>query len=211
MMQHEPAQQLLHGSEIFVLDNDEIMRETLSAVLAPEGCRVTCFAEGHSFLATARMRAPACILLDINMPDRSGLEMLRELNAPRYPAPILMLSGQNDVSIAINAIRGGALDFIEKPFEAAQVVARIYQAILAWRRRDVTDATGLPLFLGSERLTRREHEVLAQITGGASNKEAGCKLGISPRTVEVHRARIMDKLGAKNAADLVRMVFGRGH
>ncbi len=207
-MQREPAQQLLYGSEIFVLDDDETMREILSAVLAPEGCQVTCFAEGHSFLAAARTRTPACILLDTNMPDRSGLDVLRELNAPCYPAPILMMSGQNDVPTAVNAIRGGALNFIEKPFEAAQVVARVYEAILAWTRRGVT---GLPLFPGSERLTRREHEVLAQITSGASNKEAGRKLGISPRTVEVHRARIMNKLGAKNAADLVRMVLGRGH
>ena len=207
-MQREPAQQLLYGSEIFVLDDDETMREILSAVLAPEGCQVTCFAEGHSFLAAARTRTPACILLDTNMPDRSGLDVLRELNAPCYPAPILMMSGQNDVPTAVNAIRGGALNFIEKPFEAAQVVARVYEAILAWTRRGVT---GLPLFPGSERLTRREHEVLAQITSGASNKESGRKLGISPRTVEVHRARIMGKLGAKNAADLVRIVLGRGH
>ena len=92
------AEQHLSGSEIFVVDDDEAMRDTLSAVLAPEGCRVTCFAEGRSFLAAARARTPACILLDVNMPGDSGLDVLRELDAPHYPAPILIVSGQRDVS-----------------------------------------------------------------------------------------------------------------
>ena len=118
------------------------------------------------------------------------------------------MSGQNDVPTAVKAIRNGALDFIEKPFEAAQVVARVCQAINTWSRRDADGDCGL--FPGCERLTPREHEVLVRITGGASNKEAGRELGISPRTVEVHRARIMEKLGAKKAAALVRMVLGAG-
>jgi two-component system response regulator FixJ len=176
-------QQQLHGSEIFVVDDDEMMRDTLSAVLAPEGCRVTCFAEGQSFLAAARSRTPACILLDVNMPDRSGL----------------------DIPTAVNAIKGGALDFIEKPFDAAAVVARVREAINAWARRAL-----LPEVQGAEHLTPREREVLLLVTSGASNKEAGRTLSISPRTVEVHRARIMDKLGAKNAADLVRLVLRPG-
>ncbi len=209
MMQREPAQRRLHGSEIFIVDDDEVIRDTLSALLTPEGCQVTCFADGHSFLAVARLRTPACILLDLNMPDRSGLDMLHELGAPRYPAPILIVSGQNDVPTAVHAIRGGALDFIEKPFRAAQVIDRICEAISSWTRRDANGDAGL--FPGCARLTPREHEVLVRITGGSSNKEAGRQLGISPRTVEVHRARIMDKLGAKNAADLVRMVLGSGH
>ncbi len=195
-------QQHLDGSEIFVVDDDEMMRDTLFAVVAPEGCRVTCFAEGQSFLAAARVRTPACILLDVNMPDRSGLDVLRELDAPHYPAPILIVSGQRDVPTAVNAIKGGALDFIEKPFEAASVVARVRDAISAWARRE--RLTGVR---GAEHLTPREREVLVLLTSGASNKEAGRTLGISPRTIEVHRARIMDKLGAKNAADLVRLVL----
>jgi FixJ family two-component response regulator len=195
-------QQHLDGTEIFVVDDDEMMRDTLLAVLAPEGCRVTCFAEGQSFLLAARARTPACILLDVNMPDRSGLDVLRELDAPHYPAPILIVSGQRDVPTAVNAIKGGALDFIEKPFEAAAVVARVRDAINGWARRAL-----LADVRGAAQLTSREREVLVLLTSGASNKEAGRTLGISPRTVEVHRARIMDKLGAKNAADLVRLVL----
>jgi two-component system, LuxR family, response regulator FixJ len=213
VVQQSSAQSPLHGSEIFVVDDDEAICDALSAVLTPEGCRVTCFAEGHLFLAAARARTPACILLDVNMPGRSGLDMLRELDAPHYPAPILIVSGQRDVPTAVNAIKGGALDFIEKPVDATALITRVCEAITAWTRRASGDDAGLLQFSGSERLTRREHEVLAQITGGCSNKEAGRHLGISPRTIEVHRARIMEKLGAKNAADLVRIVLSasRGH
>jgi two-component system response regulator FixJ len=209
------AEQQLNGSEIFVVDDDEAMRDTLAAVFAPEGCRVTCFAEGQSFLVAARARTPACILLDVNMPGRSGLDMLRELDAPHYPAPILIVSGQSDVPTAVNAIKGGALDFIEKPIEIATVVARVREAIVAWTHRPANGNGQLSQGMlteisGAELLTPREREVLARIIAGASNKEAGRMLGISPRTIEVHRARIMDKLGAKNAADLVRIVLGQG-
>ena len=204
--------QPLRGSEIFVVDDDELIRDTLSALLTPEGCRVTCFAEGYLFLAAARLRVPACILLDVNMPGRSGLEMLRELDAQHYPAPILIVSGQRDVPMAVNAIKYGALDFIEKPFDAAAVIARVQVAVVGWARRVKKNGDGMQ-FPGAELLTPREREVLKQIIGGSSNKETGRSLGISPRTIEVHRARIMAKLGAKNAADLVRIVLsqGRGH
>ena len=204
------AEQQLNGTEIFVVDDDETMRDTLSAVFVPEGCRVTCFAEGQSFLVAARARTPACILLDVNMPGRSGLDMLRELDAQHYPAPILIVSGQGDVPTAVNAIRGGALDFIEKPIEPATVIARVREAITAWPRRPAGGNGRLPEVKGVEMLTPREREVLTQIVAGASSKEAGRMLGISPRTVEVHRARVMDKLGARNTADLVRKVIGQG-
>jgi FixJ family two-component response regulator len=202
------TEQHLEGSEIFVVDDDETMRDTLAAMFTPEGCRVTCFAEGQAFLVAARARTPACILLDVNMPGRSGLDMLRELDAPHYPAPILIVSGQHDVPTAVNAIKGGALDFIEKPIEAAAVIARVREAIDGWSRRPVDGGNQALMVRGAERLTPREREVLSQVVAGASNKEAGRTLGISPRTIEVHRARIMEKLDAKNAADLVRIVVG---
>lgn len=205
------AEQQLNGTEIFVVDDDETMRDALSAVFAPEGCRVTCFAEGQSFLHAARARTPSCILLDVNMPGRSGLDMLRELDAPHYPAPILIVSGQRDVPTAVSAIKCGALDFIEKPIEAAAVVARVREAIAGFARRPANGGSAPAADMkGAQRLTPREREVLARVVAGASNKEAGRTLGISPRTIEVHRARIMDKLGAKNAADLVRIVVGQG-
>jgi FixJ family two-component response regulator len=176
-----------------------------------EGYNVTAFADGPSFLLAAHLTAPACILLDVQMPGMSGLEVLKRLNAQHYAAPIFVISGQGDIPMAVDAIKHGALDFVEKPFRVDAVVERVNDAIAAWAKRSSSGAS-LPAgeFPGQDSLTPREREVLGQIANGASNKEAGRTLGISPRTIEVHRARIMEKLGAKNAADLVRIVLGNG-
>jgi FixJ family two-component response regulator len=196
--------------EIFIVDDDPAVRDALSVVLTLENYRVTSFADGVTFLAAARTRTPACIILDVHMPGRSGLDILKDLNAEHYPAPILIISGQGDIPMAVDAVKNGALDFIEKPFDAHTVVTRVGEAIDATdrRRRNAGSPDGLAAsFPGRDLLTPREREVLGQIASGASNKEAGRLLGISPRTIEVHRARIMEKLGAKNAADLVRIVL----
>jgi two-component system, LuxR family, response regulator FixJ len=200
------------SGEIFIVDDDPAVLDALSVVFRLDGFTVRGFADGGAFLAAAKARVPACILLDIQMPGRSGLDVLKELNAEHYPAPIFIISGQGDIPMAVEAIRNGALDFIEKPFDADTVITRVRDAIAAWTRR--ANGGGLPdlallQFLGQEQLTPREREVLTQIATGASNKEAGRELGISPRTVEVHRSRIMEKMGAKNAADLVRIVLGQ--
>ncbi len=200
-------------SEIFIVDDDQSVRDALAVVFTLEGYEVTSFGEGASFLVSARSRVPACILLDVQMPGRSGLDILKELNAQDYGAPIFIISGQGDIPMAVDAIKNGALDFIEKPFDANTVVRRVRDAIAAWaRRRDGSTLSGIlaTQFPGRDLLTPREGEVLAQIASGQSNKEAGRVLGISPRTIEVHRARIMEKLGAKNAADLVRIVLSDG-
>src|SRR5262249_9145250 len=189
------------------------IRDVLSTVFARDGFEVTNFADGASLLASARGRTPVCIILDVHIPGRSGLDILKELNAQDYPVPIFIMSGQGDIPMAVDAIRNGALDFIEKPFRGSEVVSRVQEAIEASRRRQATSGapeTPSMQFPGREPLTRREREVLAQIVAGASNKEAGRQLGISPRTIEVHRARIMEKLGAKNAADLIRIVMSEG-
>lgn len=209
------TQEVIPSGEIFILDDDPSVRDALSIVFTLEGYRVTSFGEGSSFLAAVRSRKPECIILDVHIPGRSGIDILKELNAQHFPAPIFMISNQGDISMAVDAIRHGALDFIEKPFDSDTVVARVRDAIVAQARRAANGA-GTTLsqnFPGHDLLTPREREVLGQIAQGASNKEAGRQLGISPRTIEVHRARIMEKLGAKNAADLVRIVLseGRGH
>ena len=195
--------------EIFVVDDDPAVRETLSVVLSSGGYDVICFAEGAALLEVARGRVPAAILLDVHIPGKSGLDLLKELHGEDYPAPIFMISGQGDIAMAVNAIKSGAIDFIEKPFRGNDIVTRVKEAVEAYTRRQQESGSNVtPLHSpGREPLTRREREVLQQFTAGASNKEAGRTLGISPRTIEDHRANIMKKLGARNAADLVRIVM----
>jgi FixJ family two-component response regulator len=200
------------GGEISIADDDPAIRKMLSIVFAQAGFHATCFAEGAALLASAHLVIPACIILDVNIPGRSGLDILKQLNAEDYPAPIFVISGEGDIPMAVDAIRNGALDFIEKPFRASAMVARVKESIEAWtqRQKDTTvsnmPSTGV---LGREPLTRRERDVLTLIVGGASSKEAGRQLGISPRTVEFHRARIVEKFDAKNTADLIRIVMSR--
>jgi FixJ family two-component response regulator len=208
------SQEAPSAGEIFVVDDDPAIRDVLTTVFVRDGFQVTNFADGASLLASARTRSPVCIILDVHIPGRSGLDILKELNAQDYPAPIFIMSGQGDIPMAVDSIKNGALDFIEKPFRGSEIVARVREALEAQKRRRAepnnTSAVSSFHFPGHEPLTRREQDVLSRIVAGASSKEAGRDLGISPRTIEVHRARIMEKLGAKNAADLVRIVYAHG-
>lgn len=205
--------QIAVTNEIFIVDGDASVRAVLSVVLSSEGYQVASFVEGETFLAAARSRTPGCVLLDVHLPGCSGLAILKQLDAQSYPAPVLVISGRGDIPTAVEAIRNGALDFIEKPFDPTTVVARVRSAIDGWHNGNGKNNILARDFPGHDRLTAREGDVLERIAQGESNKEAGRELGISPRTIEVHRARIMEKLAAKNAADLMRIVLrgGRGH
>ncbi|MBH0237476.1 response regulator transcription factor [Methylobrevis albus] len=194
---------------IFIVDDDPAIRDALALVLELDGFRARGFEGGDSFLEAIKSELPACVLLDAHMPGLSGLEVLQALDAANFPAPVFVISGKADIPMAVSAIKLGAVDFIEKPFDPDDVVPRIRQALAS--RHDAARAELPPGFAGSDRLTPRELDVLREITAGASNKEAGRRLGISPRTIEVHRARIMEKLGARNAADLVRIVLTAGN
>ena len=178
-------------------------------MLTLEGFQVFGFADGDSLLAAVRQHQPDCVILDVHMPGRSGLDILKELHQRQNAVPLFIISGQGDIPMAVDAIKNGALDFIEKPFHAETLVTRIREAIAAARQKAQVN-TGLrlaPHFPGRDLLTPREFQVLELIANGASSKEAGRCLGISPRTIEVHRARVMEKLGAKNTIDLVHIVL----
>jgi FixJ family two-component response regulator len=203
--------QAFSSEEVFIVDDEASICELLEMSFSLEGYRTASFTDGRAFLNAVHRRSPSFVLLDINMPGASGLDILDALRQEQYTAPVFIMSGYGDVPTAVAAIRKGAFDFIEKPFAAETVPARIRKALAAQARALSHTQDHLPKrFLGYDLLTPRERDVLAQITAAASNKEAGRKLGISPRTVEVHRARIMEKLQAKNAADLVRIVLVEG-
>ncbi|MGL4439170.1 MAG: response regulator transcription factor [Bosea sp. (in: a-proteobacteria)] len=194
--------------DVVIVDDDAAVRDALSVLLEMEGLRVKTFETGEAFLSEARNLKPGCVLMDVHMPGRSGLDILDALGGSSYHAPVVMISGQGDVPMAVYAMKHGAFDFIEKPFDAPLVMARVKDAMARVASNAVVSMHGrLPAFPGHETLTAREVDVLEHIVAGASNKEAGRLLGISPRTIEVHRARIMEKLKARNTAELVRLVY----
>ncbi len=197
--------------EIFIVDDDPEISELLSSLLTSAGYRVAQFKDGESFLF-AKRRKPACVILDVNMPGRSGLEILKEIDGPHFNAPIIIMSGDATIPMAVEGIKSGAFDILPIPFDPQTIAIRIRELIEAWKHLHENDSRSEAQsmeFPGVDRLTRREREVLAEITAAASNKQAGRNLGLSPRTVEVHRAHIMLKLGARNTADLVRIVLGK--
>src|SRR5215475_14333680 len=153
--------------EIFVVDDDPAVRSTLTVVLSSGGYDVVCFADGAALLEVARSRTPAAVLLDVHIPGKSGLDILKELHGEDYPAPIFMISGQGDIAMAVSSIKSGAFDFIEKPFRGSEIVARLDEAIDAYARRKAANS-GSNIqalhFPGREPLTRREREVLEQFT-----------------------------------------------
>jgi two-component system response regulator FixJ len=200
------------AGEIFIVDDDPDMCKALTIVFARAGYRATTFTDGAAFVRAARERTPTCVLLDLCMPGLSGLEILTQLGAENYAAPIVMLSARSDIPDVVEAIRNGAFDFIEKQLDAAAIIARVRQAIESWTRdrqngeRRVTSSLSFP---GCDLLTPREHDVLSQIAAAASNKETARNLGISPRTVAIHRGHIMKKLSAKNSVELTRIVLNK--
>jgi FixJ family two-component response regulator len=199
-----------HDNEIFIVDDDDGMRELLSAILSLEGYEVIGFEDGETFLRKAGDRTPVCVFLDVIMPGRSGMDILKELSARRYQAPVFLISGRDETPVVVEALKSGARDFLPKPFDPYTAVQRVRDAVEIWNGRD-EQQSGTDLadkeFPGRVRLTRREAEVLAQIIRGVSSRDISVALGIGKRTVDNFRTSIMRKLGARNAADLVRIIM----
>lgn len=196
------------GQTICIVDNDPSICDALSLAFAVEGISCRTFLNGAAFLSEGAALQPLCLLLDIEMPGMNGLDVLAELKRRHYRVPVIIISGKGDIPLAVEAIRRGAIDFLEKPFGSTSVVRDVLRRVAQIEDAPAADsAIDVGAIPGGIALTPRERDVLRAIASGASNKEAGRMLGISPRTVEVHRAKIMDKLGARNAADLVRIVM----
>ncbi len=169
-----------------------------------------------AFLYAMRVNVPSCVILDVIMPGKSGLDILDQLRGSNVRTPVFMMSGRGNIAIAVDAMKKGARDFFEKPFANDQIISSVRKAIDGFEGGGLHDQThlnadnvGTPGRYASlsPALTFRECAVLDEIINGSSNKDVGAKLGISRRTVEFHRANVMAKLGAKNTADLIRMTI----
>ena len=196
----------LSKGEVFVIDADAASREQLSDALQQRAYDVICFADGASLLSEAKARMPACVLLEMP-PDRSGLDVLKRLREENCMAPVLVISANGSIAMAVDAIKSGAADFIEKPFRTHDIVDRIDAAIDEFGQTGANRQRWLP---GCEPLTGREGVVLEHLAAGLTNKEIARRMHLSARTVEGYRANILKKGGAKNVTDLLRRIFGQG-
>ncbi|MCK0508493.1 response regulator transcription factor [Aromatoleum anaerobium] len=192
---------------IYIVDDDEALRDSLVWLLESSGYRAIAFESAEQFLAAYQPAMTGCLVLDVRMPGMSGFELFEELRRQRSTLPVIFITGHGDVPMAVSAVKKGAVDFIEKPFGDRDMLGLIERCLAAeqesrGKRRLEADTARR---LGS--LTQREREVLDLIIAGKLNKQIADVLGISIKTVEVHRARVMEKMGAHSLAKLVRHVI----
>jgi len=196
--------------QIVVVDDNEDTREILSLILSAEGHPIVSFADGEAFLRKADARVPICVFLDIVMPGRSGIQILKELNARRYEAPVFIMSALNDTPTVVEGLKSGAQDFLHKPFDPYTAVQRVRDALEIWNSRyekkSFSDLVRTE-FPGGVRLTRREAEVLAELIRGASRSEIARSLAVTKRTIDNFIFGIKRKFKAKKAIDLVRIAM----
>lgn len=190
---------------VILLDDDPSMRRSLSLALALAGYEVQSYATADDLFESLDPAQPGCLLLDLKMPGLGGLEVQEELRARGYMLPVIFISAFADIPSTVRALKAGAVDFVEKPFSKDALVSRIEEAFALDRRQ--RDQNGWRIDIGdrAQQLTPREFDVMRLVTMGLSNKEIARELGISPRTVEKYRARVMEKMRAENIADLCRM------
>lgn len=195
---------------IYVIDDDDAVRDSLEALLLAEGFDVLGFGSAEAFLAESKSSTAACCLLDVRMPGKDGLTLLGELGDWSMTTPVVIMTGHGDVPMAVKAMKLGAVDFIEKPFDADVMLTAIRTALQSPGAKVEKETIDPDLASHIERLTPRERDVMEYLVAGCSNKEVGLKLGISPRTVEIHRARLMEKMTADSLAQLIRMALDAG-
>ena len=192
---------------ICVVDDDSAVRDALRILLRMSGYRVEVFESALAFLKDADIPNAACLIADIRMPDMDGLELQQTLARRGVDLPVIIMTGHGDVPLAVKAMKAGAIDFLEKPFEEANLLASIKTALAKRARGHAKSEEGERVRARLAELTPREKEVLDQLVEGLQNKMIAHNLDISPRTVEVYRGRIMEKLQARSIAELVRMAL----
>ncbi len=190
---------------VFVVDDDESVREAVKRLISSVGLRVQTFGSTREFLAGQRPDAPACLVLDVRLPDVSGLDLQRDLTAANIHIPIIFITGHADVPMTVRAMKAGAVEFLTKPFRGQELLDAIQEAIGKDRVARNDRAEMAELRARYDSLTPREKEVLKLVASGLLNKQIGAELGTSELTIKTHRGRVMEKMAADSLADLVKM------
>jgi two-component system response regulator FixJ len=190
---------------VFVVDDDSALRQALTRLLETAGFRVSAHADGASFLAACNEDCAGCVVLDMAMPGMDGRDVQEALDARGIGIPVVFLSGHGDIRTAVRSVQAGALDFLEKPVDGGELLARVRQALELDQQRRSQHARRAQIRRRYAKLSPREREVLALVVAGSSSKEIARKLDLSPRTIEAHRANLMHKMGADSLAELVSM------
>ena len=197
----------LTKSTVFVVDDDQAMRNSLKWLIESVGVRVESFASADDFLAGYQPGRSGCLVLDVRMPGMSGLDLQEYLVEHNIQIPAVIITGHGDVPMAVRAMKSGAIDFIEKPFNDEVLLDAIRRAIAYEEQQRSHYSENLRIKERLAHLTPREHEVMEMVTDGRSNKEIANSLGVSAKTIEAHRARVMEKMQAGSLAELVRMAL----
>ena len=190
---------------IYVVDDDDGMRRALDALLSTVGYKTAVFSRPIDFLANFKPDSPGCLVLDIRMPDMSGLEVQQQLNRRGSMLPVIFITGHGDVPMAVQAMKEGAFEFIQKPFRDQDLLDRINHALKLDAENRSTVARRADIQHRIESLTPRERQVMDLVVDGAANKVIAIDLTLSERTVEIHRAKVMEKMGARSVAHLVKL------
>jgi two-component system, LuxR family, response regulator FixJ len=192
---------------IALIEDDEAVLDSLRLLLQSRGFVVTCFKSAEAFLAGLQTKSSACIVSDVRLPGKSGLDLQRELTAKGIETPIILITGHGDIAMAVAAMREGASDFIEKPYDAERLIASIERTLATSHRFKSREGEKLLLCQRAAELSPRQRQVMELVAAGLSSKQIASRLGISHRTVENYRAWIMERMDANNIAELVRKVL----
>lgn len=201
----------MHDSQIvYVVDDDEAVRESLAVLLTSAGFKVAVYPSGDAFLQAIHPQSHGCVVIDVRMPGLSGLEVLQALSARNASMPVIVMTGHGDLPMAVGAMKAGAYDFLEKPFDGAVLTQSVGGALTSSAESWKEEVKLAEIRRRLASLTDRERQVLDELVVGNLNKVVAHNLNISPRTVEVHRARTMEKMQARNLAHLVRLSLTAG-
>ena len=200
--EHRAAQQVVH-----IIDDDEALRESLAFLLRSAALEVRSFDSAKAFLNELPDAALGCVISDVRMPDMSGIELLRHLKELKIAVPVIVITGHGDIALAVEAMKIGAVDFFEKPFNDDLLVASVRAALRQQEDQTRRDVKRTEIEHRISTLSRREKDVLAGLIEGRANKQIAFDLGISPRTVEIYRANLMNKMQADSLSELVRMAL----